>query len=154
MNPVSLYARTKYHQKELSVPKAASACDYAYVDLYGYSPRMRFDLVVNTMTMTAFTEGKINVFGGNQWRPLLGLEDASDAYIKALESEPGGSGSSGTGVFTTSAQKSRYTITKLHSLAKGIKEASGKDIQVNVKAKVLMPGLPSFIQKNTERTEI
>ena len=47
---------------------------------------MRFDLVVNTMTMKAFLERKIQVFGGGkQWRPLLHVKDASNAFIRCLE---------------------------------------------------------------------
>ena len=137
MNPVSLYARTKISSEEGII--SISDNNFRPVimrmsTLYGYSPRMRFDLVVNTMTMTAFTEGKINVFGGSQWRPLLGLEDASDAYIKALESEPGGNGSSGYGrIYNVGSEKQNYTIAEVANLvAKGIKEASGKEIPVNV----------------------
>jgi nucleoside-diphosphate-sugar epimerase len=55
--------------------------------LYGYSPRMRFDLVVNTMSMKSYTEGEIQVFGGRQWRPLLGVEDAADVYIRCIEAD-------------------------------------------------------------------
>jgi nucleoside-diphosphate-sugar epimerase len=53
--------------------------------LYGYSPRMRFDLVVNTMSLKAHVEKRIQVFGGDQWRPLLHVEDAADAFIKCLD---------------------------------------------------------------------
>ncbi len=47
--------------------------------------RMRFDLVVNTMSMKSFVDGKIQVFGGRQWRPLLGVEDAAEVYVRCLE---------------------------------------------------------------------
>jgi nucleoside-diphosphate-sugar epimerase len=53
--------------------------------LYGYSKRMRFDLVVNTMTMKAFTDKKVQVFGGEQWRPLLHVDDAADVYCKCID---------------------------------------------------------------------
>ncbi len=137
MNPVSLYARTKVASEEGIISIADSNFRPVIMrmsTLYGYSPRMRFDLVVNTMTMTAFTEGKITVFGGNQWRPLLGLEDASDAYVKALESEPGGNGTAGYGrIYNVGSEEQNYTITEVAKLtAKGIKEASGKEIPVNI----------------------
>ena len=45
--------------------------------LYGPSPRMRYDLVVNTLTMKAWCDRKIRIFGGNQWRPLLHVRDAA-----------------------------------------------------------------------------
>lgn len=87
LNPVSLYARTKI-TSEQEILKLAddnfSPTIMRMATLYGYSPRMRFDLVVNTMTMTAFLEKKIVVFGGEQWRPLLHLDDAAEAYISVL----------------------------------------------------------------------
>ncbi len=137
MNPVSLYARTKISSEEGIISIANDNFRPVIMrmsTLYGYSPRMRFDLVVNTMTMTAFTEGKITVFGGSQWRPLLGLEDASDAYLKALESEPIGNGSLGYGrIYNVGSEKQNYTISQVAELvAEGIMEASGKDIPVNI----------------------
>jgi nucleoside-diphosphate-sugar epimerase len=49
---------------------------------------MRFDLVVNLMTLTAFQKGKIIVMGGGlQWRPLVHLSDVSQAFITVIESE-------------------------------------------------------------------
>ncbi|OGX27169.1 MAG: hypothetical protein A2787_08630 [Omnitrophica WOR_2 bacterium RIFCSPHIGHO2_01_FULL_48_9] len=89
LNPVSLYARSKIQAEEgiLSLEdENFSPTILRMSTLYGYSPRMRFDLVVNTMTKTAVTEKKILVFnGGKQWRPLLHVEDAADAYIKCLK---------------------------------------------------------------------
>ena len=49
--------------------------------LFGLSPRMRFDLVINLFVAKAIKEGKITVFGGNQYRPFLHVSDASDAII-------------------------------------------------------------------------
>ena len=89
LNPVSLYARSKIQSEEgiLSLEdENFSPTILRMSTLYGYSPRMRFDLVVNTMTKNAVTEGKIFVHGGGlQWRPLLNVEDAAEAYIKCLE---------------------------------------------------------------------
>lgn len=56
--------------------------------LYGFSPRMRFDIVINTMVLSLFQHGKINISGGKQWRPLLHVEDSARGFIKALEAEP------------------------------------------------------------------
>ncbi len=54
--------------------------------VYGFSPRMRYDLVVNTMVKTAISENKIYVFcGGIQWRPLVDIHDVAAAHIKAIE---------------------------------------------------------------------
>lgn len=53
--------------------------------LYGLSPRMRFDLVVNTMTSSLFVEGNINIRGGSQWRPLVHVADSSRAFLQVVE---------------------------------------------------------------------
>lgn len=51
----------------------------------GYSRRMRFDLVINTMVKTALTNGEIIVNSPDLWRPLIDIRDVCDAYIKAIE---------------------------------------------------------------------
>lgn len=50
----------------------------------GYSPRMRFDLAINTMVKSAISEGKIYVISGKQDRPLIDVQDVVDAYEKIL----------------------------------------------------------------------
>lgn len=53
--------------------------------VYGYSPRMRFDLVVNAMVRSALKSGVITVFcRGMQWRPLIGVTDVANAYYTAI----------------------------------------------------------------------
>jgi len=130
LNPISLYARTKISSEE----SIMNLSDHSFKPvimrmstLYGYSARMRFDLVVNTMTMSAFTEGQINVFGGNQWRPLLSLKDAAEAYIKVIKTN------TGNRIYNVGSENQNYRISEVAGLVKqGIKEASGKDIPVNV----------------------
>lgn len=58
----------------------------------GYSPRMRLDLIVNTMFKTALQEGIIRVNNPAIWRPVLSMEDACLAYIRAIEAEESISG--------------------------------------------------------------
>ena len=54
--------------------------------VYGYSPRMRFDLVVNTFVKDAFVQNRLLLHGGGwMWRPLVDIRDVSDAMIFALE---------------------------------------------------------------------
>lgn len=53
----------------------------------GYAPRQRFDLTVNIMTMHAIMKGSITVFGGQQRRPNLHIQDMSDCY-RLLVSAP------------------------------------------------------------------
>src|ERR1039458_1538056 len=51
----------------------------------GYSPRMRLDLIVNTMFKTAMRDRTITVNNPSIWRPILSIEDAATAYIRAVE---------------------------------------------------------------------
>lgn len=89
LNPVSLYARSKVaSEKEL----LAAANNYfhpiilRFGTIYGLSPRMRFDLVVNIMNAHAFFNNKIMVNSGDQWRPLLHVADAAEACLAMIES--------------------------------------------------------------------
>lgn len=51
----------------------------------GYSPRLRLDLTVNILTNHAVNNRKITVFGGQQRRPNIHIEDMTDVYVKSLE---------------------------------------------------------------------
>jgi len=51
----------------------------------GYSPRQRLDLTVNILTNHAVNKGRITVFGGEQKRPNIHIDDVTDLYVKALE---------------------------------------------------------------------
>jgi len=88
LNPVSLYARMKLASEralhEMADENFAPTV-FRMATLHGPSPRMRFDLVVNVMTANAAERGLISVHGGDQWRPLLHVADAADAYIAALQ---------------------------------------------------------------------
>jgi nucleoside-diphosphate-sugar epimerase len=51
----------------------------------GYAPRLRLDLTVNILTNHAINNGRITVFGGNQLRPNIHVEDMTDLYLRLLE---------------------------------------------------------------------
>jgi len=77
--PLSLYAQTKLDSEKILL-KRCKKCEpiiLRFGTLFGYSPRMRFDLVVNIMTAMAIKEGKIIVNGGEQWRPLVHVSDVA-----------------------------------------------------------------------------
>jgi nucleoside-diphosphate-sugar epimerase len=92
LNPVSLYAQSKLYS-ERDILKVAGADFHPVIlrfgTLYGASPRMRFDLVVNTMTANAHFNKQIMVDGGHQWRPLVHIFDAARACLAALEAPLG-----------------------------------------------------------------
>lgn len=87
MNPVSLYAKMKVKADlELRAMSSPSFCvtTMRNATVYGVSPRMRFDLVVNMMTLYAFRDKKIFVLGGGkQWRPLVHVRDVAQAFMLA-----------------------------------------------------------------------
>jgi len=58
----------------------------------GYSPRMRLDLIVNTMFKSALLDKIITVHNPAIWRPILSMNDAVTAYIRSIESDDNISG--------------------------------------------------------------
>ena len=88
LNPVSLYAQMKLKSEQgilELMDENFSPTIFRMATLYGPSPRMRFDLAVNLLTAKATVDREITIFGGDQWRPFLHVEDAAEAYIKCLE---------------------------------------------------------------------
>lgn len=88
LNPISLYARDKIESEKAIlnlVDENFSPTILRMGTLYGASPRPRFDLVLNTITAYAVKERKFSIFGGEQWRPMIHVDDAAEAYIKVLE---------------------------------------------------------------------
>jgi nucleoside-diphosphate-sugar epimerase len=51
----------------------------------GWSPRMRFDLIVNTMVKSALTTGTIIVNNPSIWRPILDIRDATSGFLRAVQ---------------------------------------------------------------------
>ena len=51
----------------------------------GYSPRMRLDVAVNMLVMQALSKGKITVFGGDQIRPNIHIDDITDVYLHLID---------------------------------------------------------------------
>jgi nucleoside-diphosphate-sugar epimerase len=90
-NPVSIYAKSNL-ECELAVrgmnDAAFTACALRNATVFGLSRRMRFDLVVNLMTLSAFENGQITIMGGGrQWRPLVHVEDVARALVLLATAE-------------------------------------------------------------------
>jgi len=80
--PISDYNKTKMVSERvlLSYSDRIRTTIIRPATICGYSPRMRLDLSVNMLTMQALTKGKITVFGGNQTRPNIHLQDMIRVY--------------------------------------------------------------------------
>ncbi len=83
--PLDFYAKQKYLSERATGWLNRSPTIYRFGTLFGYSPRMRFDLVINLFVAQALTDGKITVFGGKQERPFLHVSDAADSLIFGIE---------------------------------------------------------------------
>lgn len=91
--PRGAYSQSK-HAAERALLEAADK-SFAPVILrqgtvYGYSPRMRLDLVVNTFIKDALLRGKLFLHGGGwMWRPLVDVGDVAEAHLRCIESPEG-----------------------------------------------------------------
>ena len=88
VNPLSEYASSKVQAEEYL--KGTNSIIFRLGTLFGISDefsRIRLDLVVNILVTKALTEGKLTVFGGDQWRPLLHVVDVANAISHTLDSE-------------------------------------------------------------------
>src|SRR6266436_2010513 len=93
----------------------------------GYSPRMRLDLIVNTMFKAALKERTITVNNPSIWRPILSIEDATTAYIRAIEANYKISG-----IFNVAS--GNYTVGEVGDLVRGaIEERLGLRINLCIK---------------------
>jgi nucleoside-diphosphate-sugar epimerase len=90
--PTSHYALSKLEAERGILPLASPSfapMAFRMGTLYGASPRMRFDLVVNSFVRDALTKGHLRLFyGGAMWRPLVGITDVCRGYLAALMVDP------------------------------------------------------------------
>ena len=87
LKPISEYNKTKMVGERVllsykddmvvQIVRPATVC--------GYSPRMRLDVSVNLLTMQALCKGKITVFGGDQVRPNIHIDDITDLYLHLID---------------------------------------------------------------------
>jgi len=93
----------------------------------GYSPRMRLDLIVNTMFKCALRDGNITINNPSIWRPILALEDAVSAYIRAIEAHDAISG-----IFNIAS--GNYTVGEVGDLVKNeIEEQLNVRVNLTIK---------------------
>ena len=85
VSPLDFYAKQKFFSERAIGWLNRAPTILRFGTLFGVSPRMRFDLVINLFAVQALTEGKITVFGGEQYRPFLHVDDAADSILFSLE---------------------------------------------------------------------
>lgn len=86
--PITIYSKTKAEAEK--VVFAANEDNFTTVNIRpatvcGYSPRMRLDLIVNILTSHAVNKRKITVFGGQQKRPNVHIDDITELYTYLVE---------------------------------------------------------------------
>jgi nucleoside-diphosphate-sugar epimerase len=89
IEPRAAYATSKrYGEERLLAFAEQGLCPVILRNgtVYGWSPRLRFDLVVNTFVKDALLNGTLKLHGGGwMWRPLVDVRDCADAMIAAFE---------------------------------------------------------------------
>ncbi|HEY8658951.1 MAG TPA: NAD(P)-dependent oxidoreductase [Hanamia sp.] len=90
LNPVSLYAelKVKFEKYLLEERKGSQICSTAlrFSTVYGFSPRIRFDLTVNEFTRNAAIHGEQEIWGAQFWRPYCHVDDLARAVVLVFES--------------------------------------------------------------------
>jgi nucleoside-diphosphate-sugar epimerase len=118
VNPIDYYAKSKWQSERAIQYLNHAPTILRFGTLFGISPRLRFDLVVNVFIIQALFEGKITVNGGEQYRPFLHVEDAADSLIFALKKNL-------TGVYNVISKN-----IKIIEVAELISKLSGCEINI------------------------
>ena len=127
LEPLTDYSRFKAACEEIVLEEATD--DFISLILRpatvcGYSPRQRLDLAVNILTNHAINNKKIRVFGGNQLRPNLNIQDMTDLYLKTLEYED-----AKIHKMIFNAGYENHTVM---DIAKMVQKVVGDDVPINV----------------------
>ncbi|MBA2781152.1 NAD-dependent epimerase/dehydratase family protein [Billgrantia kenyensis] len=113
-NPLTIYAKAN-EKAEQDVLKLASGNYVVTVmrqaTIFGYSPRMRFDLAINGMTYGAYTSKRLPLMrDGNQYRPMLHVQDATDVMCLLLQADPAKVNGE---VFNIGSEQNTYQLGRL-----------------------------------------
>lgn len=90
LNPQSLYAETKIASEEFLLAQRESACTpllFRFATLYGLSPRMRFDLIVNQFVLEAFTKRELIIYQRGYSRSFVHIRDVVRGVIMGMEAD-------------------------------------------------------------------
>jgi nucleoside-diphosphate-sugar epimerase len=130
LNPVSLYARCKIECERAILETGAPNTRSTILRLgtvHGMSPRQRFDLVVNLLSIKAMVDGTIDIFGGNQWRPFISVDDVCRGIITVLHSNQDLVAGQ---IFNLGDSRENYTISDVGEIIKRL----APETEVNTRA--------------------
>jgi nucleoside-diphosphate-sugar epimerase len=127
VKPRGAYSQSKFEAER----KLLEAADGRFAPVllrqgtvYGYSPRMRFDLVVNTFIKDALIRGKLFLHGGGwMWRPLVDVRDVAEVHLRCIEAP---AGSLGGEIFNV--VHDNFQIRQLAMLVAGSLSLRGKSV--------------------------
>lgn len=127
LEPLTDYSKFKaICETELEEERAPGfvTCVVRPATVCGYSPRQRLDVIVNILTNFAVNKGAIRVFGGNQKRPNIHIQDMADLYVFLLQQEDQAIDGK-----IYNAGDENHTVMQLAEIVKG---AVGGDLTINV----------------------
>ena len=90
VHPLSLYSECKVNSEKYILKNNDanfSTCVLRFATAHGISPRMRFDLLVQEFLRDALVDKKISIFGEDFWRPLIHVNDMTDACISIIQAD-------------------------------------------------------------------
>jgi len=81
--PISIYGKTKYEAEKI-VQDRINSCSLRFATVFGVSPKMRNDLMVNDFTYKAIHERSVVLFGSDTKRTFIHIKDAINSYMHTL----------------------------------------------------------------------
>lgn len=131
-NPLTTYAKANEMAEQAILPLASN--DFVCVVLrqatvYGYSPRMRFDLAINGMTYGAWKTGVLPLMrDGSQWRPMVHVKDTARAQMFMLTADPRRINGQ---IFNIGSEENNYQLGPLaQKVAAEVGKRVGRDIKI------------------------
>ena len=129
LQALSLYSETKVNSEKFILnlkTENFEPCILRFATAFGLSPRMRFDLLLQEFIRDAIINKKITIFGPQYWRPLVHVDDISNACIKSLEES---SDLISGQVYNVGDNSQNYTKIKLAEIIKQQVENSEIEVQ-------------------------
>lgn len=85
VDPVSSYAMTKLAAEKITMDEKENAISLRFATIFGFSPKMRSDLMINDFTYRALKEGTLVLFDSFAKRTFMHVKDAAETYLFALK---------------------------------------------------------------------